>query len=154
LLLLLLLLLCVETTVAAAVDIVISREVFCRRHGILCGGPVRARAGEGGLGLGGRTTGPRHTGGRTYGRPVYVIGFTATARAAAFSSRVCILFARIIFFFILYFLLLFVSFAYNDNSVTFSRTCTTRCACAAPERYNIYICINVVTVRRALVYIK
>jgi len=81
--------------------------------------------GEGGLGLGGRTTGPRHTGGRTYGRPVYVIGFTATARAAAFSSRVCILFARIIFFSILYFLLLFVSFAYNDNSVTFSRTCTT-----------------------------
>lgn len=43
---------------------------FCAR-----GMDRSAARGEGGLGLGGRTTGLRPRGGRTYGPPVYVIGF-------------------------------------------------------------------------------
>lgn len=130
-------------TVAA---VQIFREAFCRRRRLrsamgFCAVDRSALAWGGGLGLGGRTTGPRHTGGRTYGPPVYVIGFTATTpRHVLLSSRSCVL--HFVIFLSLYFL--FVFFTRNDiiRFLVQIGMCIISCVYVSPERC-IYIYIYI-----------
>jgi len=136
------------------VDIIISRGILWPspvRHGILCGGPVRARVGKVGLAsVAGQPVPGTPVGGLTVGRYALLDLQRRHGRprsplaplACAFCSRVCILWYNILFR-SLFPLILFVFFAHNNNNnnnnITFSCVmCTmTSCAHVSPERYNM-----------------